>query len=192
MPTGYTHGIEKGISFNEFVMGCARGRDDSSDAPIPDEFKPSTYRADALKEFNEELVRLSKMSLKEAEIQADKDYKKSICQNKKIVDDKKLLEKKYNAMLDKVKAWIPPTPEHRCFKQFMIDQIQDSIGFDCDTSYYVRNPSVKQSAKEWLVERIESCKHDIEYHTKENAEEIACCKKRSDWIKALKNSLAKE
>ena len=50
MPTEYTDAIADGISFNDFMMKCARGMgalimmsDEPSDAPILEQFEPSDY-----------------------------------------------------------------------------------------------------------------------------------------------------
>ena len=50
MPTGYTSKIADGIGFKDFALSCARAfgaciemRDDPSDKPIPNEFKPNDY-----------------------------------------------------------------------------------------------------------------------------------------------------
>ena len=47
MPTGYTAPIKDGISFNDFMWGCARAfgalimmRDDPPGTPIPERFEP--------------------------------------------------------------------------------------------------------------------------------------------------------
>ena len=61
MPTGYTATLmEKGQTFQEFIMGCARAfgaliemRDSPNDAPIPDKFEPSDYHAKRLIESRE-------------------------------------------------------------------------------------------------------------------------------------------
>lgn len=74
MPTGYTAAIADGISFTNYAMGCARAfgaliemRDEPSDAPIPEEFKPSTYHLEELQKAQKKLHNLCKMSFGEAE-----------------------------------------------------------------------------------------------------------------------------
>ena len=81
MPTGYTSDIEKGITFNEFTMQCARAfgacismRDDPGDKPIPKEFKPSTYHIEGIKKAKEKMVQLKKMSLETATQEAGKEF----------------------------------------------------------------------------------------------------------------------
>ncbi len=50
MPTGYTDAVKDGITFDQFVLGCARGmgalvmmRDEPSGTPIPERFEPSRF-----------------------------------------------------------------------------------------------------------------------------------------------------
>ena len=57
MPTGFTCDIKDGITFERFALNCARAfgalinmRDDSLDAEIPDEIKPSDHHVKALAE----------------------------------------------------------------------------------------------------------------------------------------------
>ncbi|VTR91619.1 unnamed protein product [Gemmata massiliana] len=38
-------------------------------------------------------------------------------------------------MLEHVRAWEPPSTDHENLKQFMIDQLRESIDFDCRGEY---------------------------------------------------------
>ncbi len=75
MPTGYTAILmEKGQTFQEFIMGCARAfgaliemRDSPNDAPIPDKFEPSDYHAKRIIELREKLAKFKLMTDAEKE-----------------------------------------------------------------------------------------------------------------------------
>ena len=198
MPTGYTADIEKGITFNQFVLNCAKAfgacitmRDDPKNTPIPEEFKPETYDAEKVEEAKAELKAIKKITLKEAQAKADEEYEQAEKDNAKIVKEKTELRKKYNDMLNSVYGWIPPTDDHIKFKDFMIQQITDSMGWDCDLRYYLERKPTRLTGAEWLKQARESCEHDIEYHTKQNQEEIDRVKERNAWVKALRGSLKK-
>lgn len=90
-------------------------------------------------------------------------------------------------MLEKVHAWTPPTEGHRGLKEFMVDQIKMSIPEYCD-----RNTSVVATAEEWMEAEVASATRDIEYHAEEYEKEVERCKGRTEWVRALKESLVGE
>ena len=58
MPTGYTAAIAKDITFNDFVMQCAKAmlimmRDEPANAPIPERFEPGSHYVNKITEANE-------------------------------------------------------------------------------------------------------------------------------------------
>jgi hypothetical protein len=195
MPTGYTAEIAKGISFQYYVLTCARGfgalahmRDDPFDAPLrlPE---IGTYHSDALIELENELSILMLMTNVEARHKAEEDYQESLSSNVKYIKDKKDLLEKYEDMLAKTLAWQPPTPDHVQFKTFMIDQIKESIRFDCDTSYYEKHMPTKLSGQEWLDNKIVKINKDIKYHTDEHEMEKNMVESKTKWINALYGSI---
>jgi len=197
MPTGYTSKIKDGISFEQFVMQCARGMgacvtmwSEPWDAPIPDEFKPSDYHLKKIKEAEEELARLKAMSLDDAERAAHESFKAETERIGDRIKEMHDLKAKYLDMLSRVRAWEPPTPKHHEFKEFMVDQIRRSIEIDCDDSYYRDKEVNRMSGLEWLRAEIARVSHNIEYHTKENTEEVERAKSRTEWIRALRRSLS--
>ena len=144
MPTGYTSDIgEKNISFENFIMQCARAfgaciemRDDPTDKPIPEEFKPSEYHSKQNQKYQKELEQVKSLSKKACQGQAEKEYQNQIKEHEEIIQEKKNLREKYDTMLKKVRAWIPPSDDHIELKKFMIEQINTSIDFDCNLKYY--------------------------------------------------------
>ena len=69
----------------------------------------------------------------------------------------------------------------------MIQQITESIRFDCGTSYLTKPKLL--TATEWLNKKTEIALHDIEYHSEENAKEVQRTNERTSWVRELKNSL---
>jgi hypothetical protein len=119
MPTGYTDQIKDGISFEEFAWGCARAfgalimmRDEPADAPIP-EFKPSEYAQKVIAESEARLSELQSMDEQQIAAASIAEYEREYKQVEKWNQDKSELRDKYAAMLSKVLAWNPPTPEHQ-------------------------------------------------------------------------------
>jgi hypothetical protein len=192
MPTGYTAKISEGISFEDFVLQCARAfgatitmRDDSLDAPIPDEFKPSDYHPKALKMALEELARLKSLSREEIIEQSEKDYANKCIRWEQREVERLELKNKYKAMLAKVIQWKPPTTDHQGLKDFMLQQIRDSIEWDCLQD----DKPKKLSPEEWQEKAIETAQWNVEYHQKEGRKEIQRAKERTEWVRELKKSL---
>lgn len=191
MPTGYSYPIEEGCTFREFVLGCSRAfgalismRDSANDAEIPDEFKPSKYHQEGLEEAVAKLKALPLMSAEEVDAARKARFNKVVADRERYKKEVEKHQKQYNFMLEKVHAWTPPTEGHRDLKKFMIEQIKISI-----PEYQTGEPPVLATAKEWMDEEVVSANRDIEYHRKHYAEEVERCKGRTEWVRALKESL---
>ena len=194
MPTGYTSDIyngEKKVTLKEFTLNCARAfgalvsmRDDSFDTPIPDELIPDTS-------YHDKNIEKIERKLKEYETtppDLDKLYDEYVTQQTKLGLESKqrndeLLER-YNFMLTQVKEWVPPTPEHKKLHEFMINQLEESIKFDCYNSGDYYKPVTKE---EWVKTHnpIDGLKSSLKYHK----EQIEVAKRNNLWLKQLRDSL---
>jgi hypothetical protein len=185
MPTVYTMDIEKGIAFRQYALSCA----DIRDEPIPKEFLPSSYHKDEIERDTAELDKISRMGGRRATAEAAAEYELRINAIDSYMRKTTELRSKYYDMLKEVEEWIPPTPEHAKYKQFMKDQITQSIKFDC--SYTPEYPK-RIGGAEWKKNRIKQLENSIKYSTEENAKEIELTTARNLWIKQLLDSLPKE
>ncbi len=89
------------------------------------------------------------------------------------------------AMLDAAKAWEPPTKDHAGLKDFMIEQLSESLHGD------MRWPGpVEQTGSEWRANEIVRAKKDIDYHTREQEKEVERANTRTEWVKSLRQSLS--
>ncbi len=196
MPTGYTAKLmDKGETFQEFILGCARAfgacidmRDDSSDTPIPEKFEPSNYHTEKLKENKEELLKLKAMSEEEkisfSESKKDKELnEKKEWLNKKLEENKRLED-----MKDQVQAWRPPTKDHQGLKDFMLQQIKISkhdLNYITDKILKLH----KRTPISFYVDAVSDCAWGISYHQKESQKEIDRVNQRNEWLKQLRNSI---
>jgi hypothetical protein len=197
MPTGYTHDIEQGISFQQFAMNCARAfgacvlmRDEPADAPIPERIKVSDYYTKSLEEAREALSRVRSLTPEQAHAESLAAFKRAQERNTESLQKCRDLRAKYEAMLVKVNAWAPPTPDHKGMKQFMREQIEKSIEFDCNEDYYLNNAPTQLSADKWRAEQIRQCERDVEYREKALADEQRRTDERNAWLSELRASLA--
>lgn len=199
MPTGYTYKVKEGkASFNEFVLDCAKAigylvvmRDEPSDAPIPDEFKPSSYHPEELANARKELRRAKSMTLEQAEREAERKYRSQITEFRKDKKENVQTRKNYESMLERVRNWQPPTRNHIGLRKFMASQLEESIKYDCGRDYY-NEPPKKQTGEEYKASLLESAQRNVAYHQAEYRKEVNREKKRTEWVKALRRSLSKK
>jgi flagellar capping protein FliD len=196
MATGYTSEIKNGISFEHFVLRCAKAigylidmRDDPIGKKIVDEIKiDESYEADYLSS-KERYEKIKNLTTEEIEKEIKKAKKEHDKYAKTLAKNNDSLKKKYEEMLSKVRNWKPPTKEHVALKDFMISQIEESIEFDCSSYYHQSSEYVSPTPAQWLNEAIDKAKNNITYYKERLDEEIECIKKRNEWVKKLKESL---
>lgn len=200
MPTGYTAAIADGITFEQFALSCARAfgaciemRDDPADAPIPDEFKPSTYHKEGLARSREELAALIVLTPEECEVRACEDYKKEVGDAARRIEEANALKAKYLGMLEKVNSFTTPTGEHEGFKKFMQTQITESIDWDCSTKYATEGLEEMRTmtGEGWRQKKIARAQWGINYHTENDAKETEQAKSRTLWISQLREAITK-
>lgn len=196
MPTGYTSDIYEGkdITFRDFALQCARAfgaliemRDHPMDAPIPDEFKPSDYHQRKLTDARNVLAAAQGWSDEVAERLAHEDY---MARNRAWTDRRDAAlerEVRYNAMLAKVEAWQPPTEQHVELKSFMVQQITESMKFDCSMTY--DEEPLPLTGDEYRRATMARALKDIDYHTEQYAQDVERAEQRTRWVKALRESL---
>ena len=197
MPNEYTAGIEKDITFEEFVMKCAQAfgatlsmRDDQLDAQIPNQFYPRDYHANMIAVISAHINKLSAMTEEEAEIYAKDTYDAAMTKRADEAIRNDMLINKYKEMLNKVEAWQPPSSDHHGLKNFMIEQITSSIiDFDSNENYYRENKIKKLTGHEFRSQELSKAQRDLAYHKHENDKEILRTEKRNTWVKKLRESL---
>lgn len=203
MPTGYTAGILDGkiTTFPQFAKQCMRAfgavihmRDEDMDAEYK-ERTPSDYHYKEIERANQ--------LYKDAQTLSDKQIisgkKKELEESKKYhlekIEKEKVDRKAMNVILDEVRKWQPPTPEHTGIKDFMIDQIVKTIDFDCDSKYHtkalqkIEYQLLNLNAESIRRDMKEKAAKDLAYHTKEHNEELKHCEKSNKWVADLLNSI---
>ncbi len=193
MPTGYTADIYEGkdISFSDFALKCARAfgacieqrDDDPNDKPKLIEKTKDSYNIKKLEE--------AKKWKKPTKAEFDAYVKKQTAYYNEQIDKQNKLKASYQRMLDKANAWTPPTKEHEGLKKFMINQLTESMEFDCSNDYYQRElNNIKQlTYNQYVNDMRDSNRRDIEYHTNALKEDNERVDTRNAWISALYKSL---
>jgi hypothetical protein len=192
MPTGYTYSIieNDGISFEDFVLQCATAflvscRENPIRDKIPERVEEDTYYKNAFEEVTTRLERYRNMSIEEANVLAHQEYLDRIEKQKQNFEKTTEEIQQFNAMLNKVIAWNPPSETHEGLKKFMIEQIQTSIP---NLNDY--NEAISElSGSKYLKIKMECALEDINYSKKKWDEEKERVKKTNIWITQLRDNL---
>ena len=196
MPNGYTACIEEGATFEKFALTCARAfgalfclRDESIDTPIPDEIKPNLFYKEQVWEASQKLEKLHLMTPAQAAIKANEEYDKELIEHHAAIKNHDDLRLKYQAMIQQVQNWEPPTKDHTGLKKFMLEQLQSSLDSDCDNSYYFEHVPVKLSPSEWRDHALTQATNDLRYYQMKYDAEIKKCEESTQWLRDLRHSL---
>lgn len=201
MPTGYTSKVYEGenVSAEDFILTCARAfgayiefREESLSKAAPDKFEPNKHYLNQLEKAKSKLEALKTISQEEVLETIEKNYIETLKRNKERYEEKLALKHRYETLLEEVRKWIPPTPEHVNLKEFCIKQLEESIEFDCSyVNRYSEEVVTKETPEEWLKTEEEFIQRDISYFEKQWNEEVKRIDERNHWIKELKESFAK-
>jgi hypothetical protein len=198
MPTGYTAAVQDGAitDLRIFALRCARAfgplismRDDALDAPIPERLYPDITRDDeAIAYSTGRLAELEAMSVAECDAAAKKDYADRTDawnQRRRTAEEHR---SRYEAMLDKVRAWSPPEAIEP-LRDFMAKQLLDSIRYDCERDTRFDPPPHMVAGEDWRAEGISAMRNNLAAATRYRDEEIARTAERNLWLDALRTSL---
>lgn len=195
MPTGYTYPVVEGkiTEFPDFALSCARAfgalismREEPMDAPIPDEFAPQTeYYDKRIVAGKARLAELLTMTPDEAKVVAEAEHEKAIADRNRYLADKDAEAARVNAMMAKVRAWNPPSPDHAEMKTFMLEQLTVSL----PGNYVPAIPPLLDGAT-WRQNQISDLDKQITRDQADREKEIGRARSRTEWVKALRTSLA--
>lgn len=184
------------MTFEEYALGCARAfgalihmRDAPSSEPIPDVIEPTSYYREKLVELGAELAKVRSMTEAECCEAAEADAAAELAMAQGWRDKAKALRAKYEAMLAAVRAWVPPTGEHKEMKSFMESQLTESIKFDCSSEGRELPSGVPLAGEDWRVCKILKLERDVHYHETHHRDEVERCIQRTAWVQALRRSL---
>lgn len=195
MPTGYTADIhdDKPITFERFVLNCSRAmgaaimqRDESPDVEIRERVI-SDYHLENVSKSAERLREAMDRPLAEWDALQDEAIAEATAYRDKYLADQDAMEARYRAMLQEVLAWVPPTREHRGLKDFMIEQLESSIQFDC-TGYQPTVPS-RTSPDLYAQQEIARLTKEHGRDLQSLAEERERVASQNAWVRTLRESL---
>lgn len=200
--TGYTEIVAKNdnVSLEDFAMRCARAfgalvqfRDEPLSAPVPDVIEPdnSIY----LERYNRAKAEFENfLQNPPTDDELEKEYEKYVKrQNEEVEKEnerRRLLRKRYTAMLSKVYAWKPANAEaYKGLRDFMIKQLRDSIEWECkpyDITYIRKSDYISYRRSGKLYE--DRMKEAYNSYTRSAASAKRC----NDWLQGLRKSLKED
>jgi len=196
MPTVYTEGVATGkiTDFKEYAMLCARAfgacimlRDEPLSSDIP-EFEPSNYHDEQIAKAKADLLEFASASVEQRkQMHADEHAKNVKAADEELTRNREQLSR-YESMLAKAKAFKPPSTEHQEYANFIVSQLEESIRFDCNGSYY---EELKEQVpfEKWEVQKLSELQRSIAYHSEQRENEIARTVERNRWVKQLREAV---
>lgn len=196
MPTGITAPIYEGkdITRKEYILRCARSfgplahmRDLPMNAPIEPQIVDFEYYNDNINRTLNQYAYYLSLSDEEIEKTINEEYEEAVTQHEERLAKYEVIRQRYEAMLDQVRKWNPPSKDHTDLKEFAINQIESCMVSDCSTAR-MKFPA-KETASEWLEERLGSSKSSFDYYVKRRKEGIERVLFNSNWVSQLLVSL---
>ena len=198
MPSGYTSDIYDGkdTSFVNFAKRCSRAfgvRVTERENSLYAEYEPRLiddyklkHLSKSIKDYNESLTRTPEQWQKlydEAMAHMDE-------MDAEIASRGEELAGRYLPVLEKARAWEPPTEDHVEFKKFMIDQLEDSIRFD--GAGVKREPMERPSFDEWVRDSKKSSERMVSIYAKSMFDAVENAIKSNAWVEVLFDSLVED
>lgn len=177
--------------FNDYVMECAKSFIDSiyPSNTIPEIIEPfnSKVYQISIDMHEKEIKKLRKMSYDRLEILIQKEYDEKLEDHEQ--SQRNLLKRKeYLAnMLKKIENWVPPTIEHQKLKGFMFEEIESKLKYVCDIM--ISDKPVKKTPKQYKQDTLKQLTNDLNFFKTQQKKEIEECKKQTEWVKQLRESL---
>jgi hypothetical protein len=197
MPTGYTADLYEGkdLTFPEFAAKCAHAfgallelRDEPAKTTLPElaDDSGTEYHDKHIEDDTAALTALNAMSEAELSAAALSEHEAAVASWEKSMAEQADRRERYESMLSSVRAWKPPTDEHKGLHEFMESQLTESIKFDC--GYTGERPELKTPA-EYKASRVSSLSWSLNYHMEQKAKSVERVAGRREWIEALRDSL---
>jgi hypothetical protein len=204
MPTGYTAPVQDGTitELSDFILSVARGwmpmvllRDSDQSLDATKRFIESetyfektgedSYNQKVIRENTEKIKRLQAMTDEEALAASQAKADEVIKENAEYARKKAIERGRYETMIAKVEAWEPPSENHVKFKEYMLEQLRESLEHDCGV-FSMPVPAVSVAWRDNEISRLYAsvarAKTSIEEARERN-------EARREWVVSLLNSL---
>lgn len=201
MATGYTTGIGEGKikNFKDFALTCARAfgacimqkEDSFLEPPKLEEVKD--FYPFMIEEVERQIQVLKDTSDQDLIAKYIEEKDKSYKENVASIQEKNKLREKYEKILNDAKNW-DVDGDFQGLKNFMIQQLTDSIEWDCSTKYNDESiteyfSSTAITADEIRAEKMDRLERDLVRYNEKYAEDVKDVNVRNEWKIKLFNKL---
>ena len=198
MPTGYTSYVQDGkiTELKDFMLLCAKNfgalihmKDEGLNCEIKYR-QVGEYYPRKLEEVKREFENFQKLSDGEIQKQLDENYESRVRDKEESLKEFDKRKERYLDMIEEVMCWNPPTENHIKLKEFALQQLKDSLKFDCCDDmrrYYLEKPK-KETLEEYKQEKVKEYLKDIERYAKEYRNDLESVEYANKWINDLINS----
>jgi hypothetical protein len=198
MANVYTYPVREGTvtELRDFVWQSARAfgplismRDAPADAPIPFAFPLDTaYHDQCLAKAEADLAEFEALDPagRRAAYEAAKAAEAEPDYGEEAPGPVDVVRERYEAMIAKVEAWVPPSPDHQELKAWMLRRLRESLDWDCRP----RPPAEPFPAFEaWEARRREHLRWAVDYHAKAIEKTKARVEFNNTWLRLLRESV---
>lgn len=194
MASRLTHMVAVGATFEEFLFACARDmgfgvhQRDEPAGPIK-QLDVRSYAQERLKALQADLAKRQAMTPGEVQVAFETRLQQLRQEREVQLRAKQALRLKYEAMLTRAEAWVPPTPNHEDLKALMIRQLSQALEHDCRLTADVAAELETLGAQEWHRELLDMAKESVERAIRRVADEETERTAHNTWVAQLHESL---
>lgn len=184
MATGYTYPIVESEShtFSEYFWHCLEAFCVREGVFFGSLMDPGYYEKE-IADDERELAELKAMSLEDAKARSLEEYHGALKRNDEHKKYNSKTAMRLNTMRKAVETWDSPGPEfEKGVKRFMLEQIDETLKFDCGEFDCHKDPERPVTGYKWRNDAIERVEYSLEYNKKKLAEEI---ERRKTWFAYL-------
>lgn len=203
MPTGYTAKLFDGYdqSFEEFAIQCSRAfgayahmKDEPCSIDVPEMIPfDLTHEYDNIGYALQLFVDFQNQSDESVEIKMKQEYEYSLEKLQSSIKQKRAAQQRYEDMLRKVEAWTPPTENHHGIKEFMMQQLKDSLVSDCSIDSEKQQIQELQknneTFEEYRVRETEALQNNLQFAKEQLERKITEIQEKNQWIQEFRKSL---
>lgn len=200
MPTGFTSKLYEGEpqTFAEFALHTARAfgpaamirEEPSGPVRIEAVQQDLSYREGRILESGKRIGELLNMSDEQLEQAATKQFQAELKGHLRSNQLDRRRRAAYIGMLDEVEAWNPPTPNHEPLKDYMREQLQRSLSFDCSEELDpFKGLPVKKTPEEYRETQLDDAQREFDRNLGKFGSASADNAKSVEWVQQLQDSL---
>lgn len=192
MASAITECIYDDASFQEFVWKATSGIGYSRWADDADlrthKFTVAPYLQENIEDAKKNLEELQNLTDEEKAVRTKAFNEECSSFHEKYDDNKDEKRKKLLTMRAHVEEWEIPTEHHENFKSFMLQQIDETIEWDCREN--TREEAFEDmSVNEWYALQIEVASSSLQNAISRYAREQKAIAEANSWLEALRASV---